>query len=234
MNKLMEREKYEQSTYENDVNNFAYYDSAYGQSGYTQSYYNNAANNGYYQNDYQNDYQNSYYNQAYNAYNTYSRDNNQYNQSYNAGYRYQDSCTQASVDYARPQEYSGYYYRDNSEGYVRQNPAMNQNVNNSNKTNAKKKSKLNIKAKMLICVYFFIVAVIATLLIINMATAGTGAVSASVEDSVTYNEEAMGYAVDADGNVIELQPMEDVVQYDYDTSTGGFDNLCDSIAKVLG
>lgn len=231
MNKLMEREKYEQSTYENDVNNFAYYNSAYGQSGYTQSYYDNANDNGYYQNNYQNDYQNRNYDQAYNSYNTYARD---YNQNYEAGYRYQDSYAQASADYARPQEFSGYYYRDNSEGYVRQNPAMNQNVNNSNKTNAKKKSKLNTKAKMLICVYFFIVAVIATLLIINMATAGTGAVSASVEDSVTYNEEAMGYAVDADGNVIELQPMDNVIQYDYDTTTGGFDNLCDSIAKVLG
>ena len=232
MNKLMEREKYEQSTYENDVNNFAYYNSAYGQSRYTQSYYDNATDNGYYRNDNQNGYQNNYYNQSYDSYDTYSRD---YNQNFGAGYRYQDGyAAQANADYAAPQEYSGYYYRDNSEGYVRQNPTMNQSVDNSGKSYSKKKSKLNTKAKMLICVYFFIVAVIATLLIINMATAGTGAVSASVEEGVTYNEEAMGYAVDADGNVIELQPMENVAEYDYDTNTGGFDNLCDSIAKIFG
>ena len=232
MNKLMEREKYEQSTYDNDVNNFAYYDSAYGQSGYTQRYYDNATDNGYYRNDNQNRCQNNNYGQPYGSYDAYSRN---YNQNYNAGYRYQDGyASQPYAGYAQPQEYSGYYYRDNGEGYVRQNPTMNQSVENAGKSNSKKKSKLNAKAKMLICVYFFIVAVIATLLIINMATAGTGAVSASVEEGVTYNEEAMGYAVDVYGNVIELQPMENVAEYDYDTNTGGFDNLCDSIAKIFG
>ncbi|MGN0771159.1 MAG: hypothetical protein ACI4MI_01050 [Christensenellales bacterium] len=229
MNKLMEKERYEQSTYDYDVNNSAYFNAEPYESRYSQNY-DNGANyqryDGYYQNNQNYDYRQRDYADSYVG---------DYRRDYNANYYHNEEYRpMQNVGYAQQQEYSEYYYRDNSEGYVRQNPIMNQNNSGVSKSNSKKKSKLNIKAKMLICVYFFIVAVIATLLIINMATAGTGAVSASVEESVTYNEEAIGYAVDADGNVVEMQPMGDVTQYSYDTKTGGFDSLCDSIAKLLG
>lgn len=100
--------------------------------------------------------------------------------------------------------------------------------------NAKtKKTKLNTKSKMLIAVYFFIVLVIATMLLVNGATANAQRVSAE-DNEAKYNPDAVTYTVDVDGNAVEMEQLAPVVDYSYETETNWFDRMCDKLTDLFG
>ena len=98
----------------------------------------------------------------------------------------------------------------------------------------KSKAK-NKRTKTLIAVYFMIVAICAALIIVNVVAAAgtTQATAATVADSI-YSSDSVYYTVDENGNVTEMAKTEQIVSYDYDTSTNWFDRLCDNIGNILG
>ena len=215
MNRILERERQDTRAYNNAFDTYYDQNSARDfQQGSTQAYeqsMNNQNWNGY------------DYNQQPTQYD-YRQNDYSYNQSYDPNYQDQQY-------YNYPQQN---YYVSNSNGYVRSNPTRFQEPTTQPTREAKKKSKLNVKAKLLIGVYFFIVAVVAVLLLVNMATAGTGKVSASVDDNISYNAEAVEYAVDSQGNVVAMPPMENVTNYTIQTNANWFDTMCDKISKIFG
>ena len=98
------------------------------------------------------------------------------------------------------------------------------------------KSKIKNKTtKALIAVYFVIVAIAAALILVNViAAAGATTATAASVDAVVSAEDVVFYTMDEAGNVVEMTPSEQVVNYVYDTSTNWFDRLCDKIGNILG
>ncbi|MDE6550169.1 MAG: hypothetical protein K2M44_01540 [Clostridia bacterium] len=95
----------------------------------------------------------------------------------------------------------------------------------------KKKRSLNFKAKMLIVLYFAIIAIVATLIFVNI---GLGAGSASAEGAVSeYTQTAPAYMETPDGQLIALD-CASAASYDYDSNTNWFDNFCDWVDKQVG
>lgn len=99
-------------------------------------------------------------------------------------------------------------------------------------TKKREKRTLNAKSKMLIAVYFVLVAVIASLIIANVVAFGGASVEAQAPAEAAYNEEAVGMAVTADGSVVEMSEVKYLENYGYETSTNWFDSFCDWVAKV--
>lgn len=217
MNRVLDKERQVSRVYDNAFDTYYDQNSARNfQQRSTQAYEQSMNNQGW------NNYEE--YNRPSNQYDYYQNDYS-YNQNYNQNY-------QGGQYFDYPQES---YYTNNSNGYVRSNPTRYQETTYApTNEQPKKKSKINVKAKILIGVYFFIVAVIATLLIINMATAGTTKVSASVDENITYNAEAVEWAVDSQGNVVAMPPMENVTNFNIETKSNWFDNMCDRISKIFG
>ena len=126
-----------------------------------------------------------------------------------------------------PQNTNMYY------GYAQPVGQVAPQENEYEKTLPKKSVGKNKRTKALIAAYFFIVAVCATLILINVFTAaGTAtATAATVSDSV-YSADSVYYTVDENGNVTEMTKAAKVVDYKYDTSTNWFDSMCDKIGNI--
>lgn len=117
------------------------------------------------------------------------------------------------------------------EGYVQ--PREQSQVHFAQNAAPAKKHRINTKGKMLIAVYFFIVLVIATLLLVNSATANAQKVMA--QDNVPeYNAQAVSYVQDAQGNVQEMDELAPTFDYEYSTQTNWFDRMCDKISDIFG
>lgn len=95
----------------------------------------------------------------------------------------------------------------------------------------KKKMRLNTKAKILIALYFAIIAVVATLILVNVVIGGSEAVA--VEEPSAYTEEAAVYFVGADGSETMLNASNGF-EYKYDTQTNSFDEFCDWLGEQVG
>lgn len=94
------------------------------------------------------------------------------------------------------------------------------------------KRTLNAKSKMLIAVYFVLVAVIASLIIANVVAFGGGSVEAQAPTEAVYNEEALNMAVTADGSVVEMGEVRYLENYGYEKNTNWFDSFCDWVANI--
>lgn len=102
---------------------------------------------------------------------------------------------------------------------------------NKNGGKPKKKMRLNTKAKILIALYFAIIAVVATLILVNVVIGGSAA-EATTEPSA-YTQDATAYFVGADGSASALQAGEGA-SYAYDTQTNSFDEFCDWLGEQVG
>lgn len=94
------------------------------------------------------------------------------------------------------------------------------------------KRTLNAKSKMLIAVYFVLVAVIASLIIANVVAFGGGSVEAQAPAESAYNREALNMAVTADGSVVEMNEVRYLENYGYEKNTNWFDSFCDWVANI--
>lgn len=94
------------------------------------------------------------------------------------------------------------------------------------------KRTLNAKSKMLIAVYFVLVAVIASLIIANVVAFGGGSVEAQAPTEAVYNQEALNMAVTADGSVVEMDEVRYLENYGYEKNTNWFDSFCDWVANI--
>lgn len=127
---------------------------------------------------------------------------------------------QANIDMYNMGNYDNFNY----------NNQYNQNVGKP-----AKKEKLNTKAKLLIAVYFFIIAVVATLLFINLAIAQNTQTSASANDPVKpYNTEAVSNATGEDGQIVDMGSLPPIVNYEYEVEQSWFEKMCDKIGKIVG
>ena len=152
---------------------------------------------------------------------------NNYNNGYNYNQQYyqpQQNLQNVNANYNYQNEIVNNDYQDPTEMV---NPTVY-------KAGTVKKEKLNTKAKLLIAVYFFIIAVVATLLFINVANAENTPTSASGEQTATYNESVVGKAVDSEGNIVDIGTMEPVVNYEYEVEQSWFDKMCEKVSNILG
>lgn len=99
-------------------------------------------------------------------------------------------------------------------------------------TKKTKRRTLNAKSKMLIAIYFVLVAVIASLIIANVVAFGGGSVEAQAATEAVYNEEALNMAVTADGSVVEMNEVRYLENYGYEKNTNWFDSFCDWVANI--
>lgn len=125
----------------------------------------------------------------------------------------------------------GAYDRDDRrfDGYTAPGAATFEHVEYGTK---KTKRSLNAKSKMLIAVYFVLVAVIASLIIANVVAFGGGSVEAQAPTEAVYNEEALNMAVTADGSVVEMTEVRYLENYGYEKNTNWFDSFCDWVANI--
>ena len=128
------------------------------------------------------------------------------------------------------EDYRGANVYDFNAGYGASQSATFEHV--EYETKKREKRTLNAKSKMLIAVYFVLVAVIASLIIANVVAFGGASVEAQAPVEAAYNEEAVGMAVKADGSVVEMNEVRYLENYGYETSTNWFDSFCDWVAKV--
>lgn len=211
--------------------------------------YNNRGGYGYYEEE----------QQRYDAYERSYEDRN-YNSRYDENAYYDTAVREyPREDYARPEafpRYDGYqqpmqgdpyqdYNASNSfEGYDRMQsydfnsgfaaPQSTTFEHVEYETKKRTKRTLNAKSKMLIAVYFVLVAVIATLIIANVVAFGGGSVEATEPAAeATYSEEALNTAVSADGTLVEMDSVRQLENYEYEKSTNWFDSFCDWVASIL-
>lgn len=211
------------------------YGTDYDCNSYAQSQDYDCDMNSYAQNGYNDSYRqdNAVYGQAQPRYennDTYGYDNRSY-------YGYGD-YTQNYNDLSQQNQYqqNAYYnaYENRTSGINQSAYAENNYVQDFDYDNAQVKSgtKTNSKAKMLIAVYFIIVAVIASLIIANVVAFGNGNVNAEPNEVQNYNQEALNMAVLEDGSIVQLQEGTYLESYDYNVQTNWFDKLCDWIADI--
>ena len=134
--------------------------------------------------------------------------------------------------YNRQQTYDGYNHTNGYEynGYAAPQTTTFEHVEYQAKKPAKR--TLNAKSKMLIAVYFVLVAVIASLIIANVVAFGGGSVEAQAPAEAVYNEETLNMAVTADGSVVEMQEVRYIENYGYEKNTNWFDSFCDWVASI--
>ena len=172
-------------------------------------YYDNGGYNGY----------GGYNNSAYNAYDNAgyapeTAEREAYRASYDNRYNYEDPRHYEQQDLVPVQEGGFPEYGINKNG-----------------GKPKKKMRLNTKAKILIALYFAIIAVVATLILVNVVIGGSAA-EATTEPSA-YTQDATAYFVGADGSASALQAGEGA-SYAYDTQTNSFDEFCDWLGEQVG
>ena len=95
----------------------------------------------------------------------------------------------------------------------------------------KKAMRLNTKAKVLIALYFAIIAIVVTLVLVNVVIGGSAA--AATEEPSAYSEDADMYFVGADGSEVALSSQGGAA-YTYDTQTNSFDEFCDWLGEQVG
>lgn len=130
---------------------------------------------------------------------------------------------------------TNYYYQQsvNNAAYAVQNQV--QAVEYEKVEPAKGKTKVKNKmTKALIAVYFFIIAVCAALILINLigGASASEAVASSTSSEIVSSE--IQYFENTDGVLIEAETTPQIVDYKYDVSTNWFDKFCDSLGKKLG
>ena len=156
------------------------------------------------------------YNAGYNVgYDPYYAPESGYGEAYRASYdnRYNYEARSAAPVYSEAQDYDLGGYSMQKEG------------------KSKKKMRLNTKAKILIALYFAIIAVVATLILVNVVIGGSAA-EATAEPSA-YTQDAAVYYLDENGNKVALDVQTDA-RYTYDTSTNAFDEFCDWLGRQVG
>lgn len=225
---LKERE-FRQETIERPVDNrfgagyaqnggYGYYDEQQGYDAYERSYEDRGYGNAY--------QQNAYYDTAVREYprEDFAR--------LEAFPRYDDYTATQNAPYQEWQR-SGFDRTDAYDfnaGFAAPQATTFEHVEYETKKRAKR--TLNAKSKMLIAVYFVLVAVIASLIIANVVAFGGGSVEAQAPTEATYNEEALNMAVTADGSIVEMSEVRYLEGYEYETSTNWFDSFCDWVANV--
>ncbi len=196
-----------------------------------------------YEAQYMNQQVNSYqqapsYQQAQN-YQTYANNATYAEPTFNAGYQ---APTYNYANTYQPTYTTGYqaqnYYaqaQNNVASY--QYSSMDQAVYapEYEKIAPQKSRSKNKMTKLLIAVYFFIIAVCATLIIVNVVAAtGATEVSAATAATAAYSADTVYYTVDQNGNSEVLEKTAKVVDYEYDTTTNWFDGLCDKVGEIFG
>ena len=119
---------------------------------------------------------------------------------------------------------------DFNSGFAAPQATTFEHVEYQTKKNGKR--TLNANSKMLIAVYFVLVAVIASLIIANVVAFGGGSVEAQAPSEATYNQEAVNMAVTADGNVVEMGEVRQLENYRYEKNTNWFDSFCDWVVNI--
>lgn len=237
MNMLKERE-FDATVQRRPVDNrygaYGQADNAYGaqqqyEDAYRQSYVDRYENN----NGYSDGYQRNYYGEQYNS-GAYSQP--QYGQDNGYG-AYRETFSNEYVPYQQQQRYQGYDMPANSYDNVYSAGMHQQGMQQferyeSSSVQKSAKRTLNAKSKMLIAVYFVLVAVIATLIIVNVVAFGNGSVDAQGAPTAELNGEALGMAVAQDGTSVPMQDVSYLENYAYDTSTNWFDNFCDWVSNL--
>ncbi len=168
-----------------------------------------------------------YDNGGYNGYGGYN--NSAYNAYDNAGY---------APETAEREAYrASYDNRYNYEAPMQAAPAYDTSSYDFNSYSMKKEGKqkramrLNTKAKVLIALYFAIIAVVITLVLVNVVISGNEA--AATEEPSAYSEDAVMYFVGEDGTQVALNGQGDAA-YTYDTQTNSFDEFCDWLGEQVG
>ncbi|MCI8728279.1 MAG: hypothetical protein HFK07_00475 [Clostridia bacterium] len=101
----------------------------------------------------------------------------------------------------------------------------------------KKAQKMSNKVKVLIGVYFLIVAVVVSLLIINalpvMNEVGNASANGLSEiERVEISPEGLGRVVMSDGSIVALNVTQSSFEYEYNINTNWFDNICDWMENI--
>lgn len=143
-----------------------------------------------------------------------------YRGSYDNRYGYEGTPANYRYDYYAPASYA-----DNSKLSMGMDELVKDNVKN------KKKLHLNTKAKILIALYFVIIAVVATLILVNVIM-GSNAAADAQTDTSAYTSEANVYYRASDGSAMAVG-SEQTAAYEYDTQTNWFDELCDWVGKQV-
>lgn len=170
--------------------------------------------------------QDGYYNGGYNSYGGY---NNGYNAP-GAGYY-------ASENESREAYRASYDNSYNYEAPVQAAPAYDTSsydfsaYSMQKEGKQKKAMRLNTKAKVLIALYFAIIAIVVTLVLVNVVIGGSAA--AATEEPSAYSEDADMYFVGADGSEVALSSQGGAA-YTYDTQTNSFDEFCDWLGEQVG
>ena len=91
--------------------------------------------------------------------------------------------------------------------------------------------------KVLIGVYFLIVAVVVSLLIINalpvMNEVGNASANGLSEiERVEISPEGLGRVVMSDGSIVALNVTQSSFEYEYNINTNWFDNICDWMENI--
>lgn len=171
------------------------------------------------------------YNDGYNGY---------YNGGYNnanAGYTGYDNGYRAPENESREAYRTSFDNRYNYEAPVQAAPVYDTSSYDFDAYSMKKEGRqkkamrLNTKAKVLIALYFAIIAIVVTLVLVNVVIGGSEA--AATEEPSAYTEDAAMYFVSADGTEVALD-SQGGASYTYDTQTNSFDEFCDWLGEQVG
>lgn len=125
--------------------------------------------------------------------------------------------------------------REQTYAYVqptRFGTGLESGVYHSENVRTKKRQKLSARTKMCFAVYFFIVLVSMTLLLINIAGANTQALAEQPQQP-QLDTSAVNYVVNQDGSVTQIEDNAPVIVFEEERQTNWFDNMCDEFSKLL-
>lgn len=151
----------------------------------------------------------------------------------------------------RPEEYSkGHNSRNNTPEY-RKESVLSRNIQQNRNQSVKNSGygRLDKKGIIAIVAYFLIVAIIATLIIVNgsinapfdPATGSQAEVSTAAGNEMNstanlpvISQEALDMVILNDGTVINIDLLDKSNAYAYQSPTNWFDKLCDSLSFIAG
>ena len=212
------REKYEDNVgYDrSQERRFAYNDNdrAYDNNRHNSNSRNERVNN------------NDTYRNVYENVNTNNRSNNMYNDDYS------NSLARPESNYDNDNRYVNNYNNDNRSQFapIDMSEVMSDSDMARSKKSKKSKaaSKISMKSKLCIAIYFALVALIVAMLLVN-AIPSVGA-QESASQNVVINNEGYDSAMDSvlnSGSVVVVPP------YNYDTTTNWFDDFCDYMGGLF-
>ena len=179
-----------------------------------------------------NNIRDDYYRECDDYYNTFDYDTIDLNDEYDYDTRY-------DVDFA----YDCYAFDEVPEKYVepatepRYSSFREYSKEDGKLRTQKKKRKMTTGMKALVVVYFAIVAVIASLLIVNalpmMSTSGADLDVHGMENvqSVNVDSNAINNVVMANGTIVTIAAAE-AKPYEYTINTNWFDKMCDWMENI--